>query len=123
LGTRQTGALLTAERECGQTVRSVPHRIIHIQPQAPPKPAEGQACNGCGVCCTAAPCPLGMLISRRRHGACVALAWDAAEMRYRCAVVVAPEDWLPWLPAPLARRLALRWIAAAKGCDSDLQAR
>ncbi|MDT0138632.1 hypothetical protein [Acidovorax sp. PRC11] len=35
----------------------------------------GQPCNGCGLCCLAEPCPLGMLVSRRRHGACVALRW------------------------------------------------
>jgi hypothetical protein len=98
----------------------MPHRTIHIHPLAPPKPAEGTACNGCGVCCAAAPCPLGMWVSRRRTGTCAALAWDGAQARYRCGVVAAPESWLPWLPAALARRLALRWIAAAAGCDSDL---
>jgi hypothetical protein len=35
-------------------------------------------------------------------------------------VLVAPRRWLPWLPATLARRLAWRWIAAARGCDADL---
>ena len=99
----------------------MPHRVIHIHAQAPRKPAEGRACNGCGVCCATAPCPLGMWVSRKRVGACKALRWDDAGRHYRCGVVDEPDRWLPWLPAALARRLALRWIAAADGCDSDLQ--
>ncbi len=51
----------------------------------------------------------------------MALRWDEAGAHYRCGVVDEPGRWLPWLPAGLARRLALRWIAAADGCDSDLQ--
>jgi hypothetical protein len=100
----------------------MPHRIIHIHVQAPPKPVEGQPCNGCGVCCAATPCPLGMWVSRRMKGACAALVWNDEQARYRCGVVAEPARWLPWLPAGLARKLALRWIAAADGCDSDLQA-
>jgi hypothetical protein len=99
----------------------MPHRTILIHAQAPPKPAEGQPCNGCGVCCAAAPCPLGMWVSRRRQGACAALSWDDGQSRYRCGVVAEPQRWLPWLPRGMARRLALRWIAASAGCDSDLQ--
>ena len=98
----------------------MPHRVIYIHTQAPAKPAEGQACNGCGVCCAAAPCPLGIWVSRRLQGRCSALAWDDAQSRYRCGVVAEPAHWLPWLPPALARRWSLRWIAAAHGCDSDL---
>jgi hypothetical protein len=47
-------------------------RIIYLQPAAPPKPAMGAACNGCGLCCLAEPCPLGIWVSRRRTGACKA---------------------------------------------------
>lgn len=71
----------------------------------------GAPCNGCGLCCLAEPCPLGMLLSRRRRGACVALRWSEAEQRYRCGAVAHP-----WLG-----RLARRWIAAGAGCDADLQ--
>lgn len=94
------------------------HAVILLRPDAPPKPPTGQACNGCGVCCAWAPCPLGMVLSRRRQGACRALDWDGE--RYRCGVLVSPGRWLPWLPAGLARRLAWRWIAAARGCDAEL---
>jgi hypothetical protein len=93
--------------------------VILLHADAPRKPAEGQACNGCGVCCAAAPCPVGQILSRRRTGACVALHWAEGERRYRCGVVDDPARHLPWLPRRWGRRLALRWIAAAKGCDSD----
>lgn len=99
-------------------------RVIHIHPEAPPKPALGEPCNGCGVCCLAEPCPLGMLLSARRRGACAALRWDGAACRYVCGAVSEPAAVLPRLLQPLGRvaapllaRLARRWIAAGTGCD------
>ncbi len=89
------------------------HRIIQLHVQAPAKPAEGAACNGCGVCCAAEPCPLGMLLSLRRQGRCRMLVWDDATGRYGCTALAQA----PALVAPLVRR----WIAAGAGCDSDLQ--
>jgi hypothetical protein len=103
----------------------MPPRVIHLHPAAPPKPAEGAPCNGCGVCCAAEPCPVGMVVSRRRRGPCRALSWDEGEGRYRCGMASDPSRVLRWLPgalSPLVRRLSLRWIAAARGCDSDLEA-
>ena len=93
--------------------------LLHLQ--APPKPEPGRPCNGCGVCCAAAPCPLGIWLSRRRQGACVALSWSEEDGIYRCGALAEPARWLPWLPARANAALARRWIAAAKGCDSDLQ--
>lgn len=87
----------------------VHHIAIFIHPQAPTKPRVGAACNGCGVCCLVEPCPLGMLLSRRRTGACVAVQWCDEVGQYRCAAARGP-----W--AILARR----WIAVGVGCDSDL---
>lgn len=98
-------------------------RVILIQPLAPPKPAVGEPCNGCGVCCASEPCPVGILVSRRLRGACAALRWDESARRYRCGVVEEPRRWLPVLPAAWARRLALRWIAAGQGCDSHVEVR
>jgi len=106
--------------------------IIRIQPQAPVKPPEGAACNGCGVCCLVEPCPLGVVLSRQRRGACSALRWQEASHQYRCGAIVNPQEtlerslpralrWLARPTAPLLRRLALRWIAAGAGCDSSLE--
>lgn len=87
-------------------------QIIHIHPEAPPKPAFGAPCNGCGVCCLAEPCPLGMLLSRRRRGACVALRWSVPAGRYECGALVR---------LPFMRRWVARWIAAGQGCDASLE--
>lgn len=108
------------------------NHTIHIHPLAPQKAAVRAACNGCGVCCLYAPCPLGMVLSRRRSGACAALRWDTALAQYRCGAIVEPHDVLAqalprWLRgvapmlAPLLRRLGRRWIAAGTGCDSSLE--
>lgn len=105
---------------------------IHIHPLAPAKVAVGAPCNGCGVCCVVAPCPLGMVLSGRRNGACAVLRWDAALLQYRCGAIVAPRDvlahalpeglrWLAIALAPVLRRLGSRWIAAGTRCDSNLE--
>ena len=111
-------------------------QIIHIEPLAPAKPALGAPCNGCGVCCLAEPCPLGMLLSRKRAGACMALRWSAAAQQYRCGAMVASKEVLvaalpvalrwtasAWVPvaAQVLGRLARRWVAAGIGCDSTLE--
>ncbi|MET0383550.1 MAG: hypothetical protein ABW032_09020 [Burkholderiaceae bacterium] len=99
------------------------HQVIRIHADAPAKPSAAAPCNGCGVCCAAEPCPIGALISRRRTGACRALSWNADDARYVCGLAAAPRSVLPWLPralAPPVRRLTLRWISAASGCDSSL---
>ncbi len=107
------------------------HTIL-IHPLAPAKVPVGAPCNGCGVCCLFAPCPLGMLLSRRRSGACEALRWNSEQTQYRCGAIVASRDvmaqalphgarWLAPTLAPVLRRLSLRWIAAGIGCDSSLE--
>jgi hypothetical protein len=98
------------------------HRVIHIHPAAPPKPAEGQPCNGCGVCCAAEPCPVGMVVSRRRTGACRALVWSDDASRYLCGLIAEPQRFVraTWL-AGVVSRLARRFVAAGIGCDSDLE--
>ncbi|HEY9108389.1 MAG TPA: hypothetical protein VIN58_17060 [Roseateles sp.] len=89
-----------------------PERVIQIHPDAPPKPAVGQPCNGCGVCCLAEPCPLGVVLSRRFKGACVALQWDGA--RYLCGALTAqPNGVRGWL--------VRRWISSGSGCDCSLE--
>lgn len=106
-------------------------QIIHIEPQAPSKPLPGQPCNGCGVCCLYEPCPLGRMLSRRRHGACIALRWEAALAQYRCGAMTQPQavlrttlptglGWLAPVLLPVLQRLAARWIAAGQGCDCNL---
>lgn len=107
-------------------------QLILIHPVAPPKPVVGMPCNGCGVCCLIEPCPLGVVLSARRHGACVALRWQDDGQNYRCGAVTDPEEVLrnvlprfmrclaPRSPRLLAR-LARRWVAAGTGCDCRVE--
>jgi hypothetical protein len=74
---------------------------------------------------------LGVVLSGRRHGACVALRWHGEGHQYRCGAlsaplavlqrVLPPSMWrlAPWLSPSLAR-LAKRWIAVGQGCDSSV---
>ncbi len=107
-------------------------RIIHIQPEAPAKPVWGAPCNGCGVCCLAEPCPVGVVLSTRRKGACSALVWAADALVYRCGAIAEPRAvlarvlpaWARGLAVPLAPLLRVttpRWISAGSGCDSTLE--
>lgn len=104
-----------------------------MESAAPPKPLEGQACNGCGVCCLTEPCPLGVVLTGRRTGACDALRWDADQHIYRCGAMSEAQAVLSHrLPNVLQRivplvawglpRLASRWISAGRGCDCSLEA-
>nr|WP_315226599.1 hypothetical protein [uncultured Albidiferax sp.] len=99
-------------------------QVLHLHPTAPAKPAVGASCNGCGVCCVSAPCPLGIVLSGRRTGACAALRWEDAQARYVCGAISQPADVLSprwrWA-APWLGRWARRWVAAGIGCDSTLE--
>lgn len=98
----------------------LPH-VIRIQAEAPAKPALGDACNGCGICCLTEPCPLGALLSLRIKGPCKALQWSQAQHRYFCGAVgdhAAGEGGINGLRA----RLVQRWIASGSGCDCELEA-
>ncbi|MBU0916912.1 hypothetical protein [Aquabacterium parvum] len=107
-----------------------PHQVIHIHPEAPPKPPEGAPCNGCGVCCLAEPCPVGMLVSRKRRGACDLLRWSDAQGRYVCGLL-ADGDASAGAQAggarsrSLWRRLWQAWarrlISAGSGCDASIE--
>jgi len=97
-------------------------QTLLLHADAPPKPAEGAPCNGCGICCAAERCPVACLFLPRREGACAALEWDAEQRRYRCGMVVHTADYVRWLPRRWQGR-AGKWfasrIAAGKGCDFD----
>lgn len=107
-------------------------QTIAVHADAPAKPQTGQPCNGCGICCLYQPCPLGILLSGRRQGACAAVRWQGPLNRYQCGAMVAPRDVLEEaLPlalhglagglASMLPRLARRWIAAGVGCDSTIE--
>jgi len=100
----------------------MPQRTILLPPAAPPKPAAGRPCNGCGVCCAVETCPVARVVLLRRRGPCPALEWQGD--LYRCGLLARPRHYLPWLPDrwdAFARRLLGRWIAAGRGCDSTAE--
>lgn len=97
-------------------------QTIHVHREAPPKPAEGEPCNGCGVCCMLETCPVARLRFLQTKGPCPALQWLDDEKRYLCGLLVEPGKYFGWLPAKrndTARRLFARWISAGQGCDCD----
>ena len=94
---------------------------IEIHPLAPAQPRTGEPCNGCGVCCLAFPCPLGMVLSLKRMGRCSALRWSDAERRYLCGAISDASSTLPWglkWLAPRLSQVARRWVASGIGCDT-----
>jgi hypothetical protein len=90
------------------------HRTVMIHSAAPAKPSQGQACNGCGVCCAAEPCPVGVLVSRRRSGACSALVWNESQSRYVCGILAKVRSGVI---GRMTERWVRRMIAAGQGCD------
>lgn len=93
-------------------------QIVYVHPDAPNKPALNQACNGCGLCCAAEPCPVAMFWLWQFKGACRALLWQ--ENRYVCGLVREPQNYIVWLPqrwrAWFGKRV-LRRISSGVGCD------
>ena len=99
--------------------------VIWLHPRAPSKPLEGAPCNGCGVCCTAAPCPLGVLWSWKLEGRCKALQWDDGRSRYVCGLLASPET-MAMAHSPISvwvvTQVVSRWISSGSGCDCSLDA-
>gem|GEM_PF-6887865 len=100
-------------------------QVIRLHLAAPAKPPEHQPCNGCGVCCAVAPCPIGAVVSRRLEGPCDALVWVDDPGLYRCGLIARPEAHWPRMlhhAAPWLAGLARRYVSAGSGCDSSLSA-
>ena len=52
------------------------------------KPRYGDPCNGCGMCCQEAPCPLGKIIFDQFQGPCPAIELDGDKVT--CGLVANP---------------------------------
>ncbi len=101
-----------------------PSRVIPIRADAPAKPPYGAACNGCGICCLAAPCPVSSVLLAHRNGPCPALVWQETGKLYRCGMLQAPSQHSNWLPRwldPMLIRFVRRWLALDIGCDASLE--
>lgn len=99
-----------------------------------PKPTFGQACNGCGYCCTVQPCQLAREFLNCHTGPCVAL--ETQQERHICGLVRNPLAYLykvmnpmadvplldPPPPSESAARLSADIASAlglGMGCDAD----
>lgn len=95
------------------------------------KPTHGKPCNGCGLCCMAQVCDLGLTLGDDQH--CKALIHEG-QGRFSCGLVADPYRYLPpesiegWLAidrlSPGSGESALKAmnaeaLGAGKGCDSD----
>jgi hypothetical protein len=85
------------------------------------KPAQGQPCNRCGVCCTRELCSIAMSIFRPGagdwyphspdwSGPCPALE-SAADGQTNCGVFTQPERYIIANPETIAERLTI-----GRGC-------
>lgn len=79
------------------------------------KPAYGQPCNGCGLCCLEELCPLGQIVFQRVRGPCPALSASGGAMV--CGLVAEPTRYRPGDAVSLAEA-ALMLIGAGVGCDA-----
>lgn len=99
-------------------------RVIWLQAAAPSKPAVGEACNGCGVCCAIETCPVSRVFLWQWRGPCRALEWHAEARHYRCGMLLHASRYLKILPRsfePKFQAWIRRWIAADTACDSSAE--
>lgn len=97
------------------------------------KPSFGQACNGCGYCCSEEPCRLAQEFLHCTKGPCIAL--EQVDGKYSCGLVRNPlgylykaanpaSDFSPLSEAPLSEeghQLSIEIATAlglGQGCDS-----
>lgn len=90
----------------------------------PDKPAIGEPCNGCGLCCRLEVCSVGSFAlglvpeyGQRAPGPCPALTQDGEG--WTCGVMKRPTDWLPGHsrgPTVIRQAWAVL-IGAGIGCD------
>jgi hypothetical protein len=89
---------------------------------APAKPLYGDPCNGCGLCCLEAQCPLSEIMFGVRER-CPALE-ELPAGGYGCGLASSPERYTPMAPAmrPVAREAFALLIGAGSGCDGSATA-
>ncbi len=84
-------------------------------PNLPPKPREGERCNGCGICCAVEVCTIGKAAFPGAPAPCPALKLAPDGSRTYCLIVqVEAESGRPTILADA--------LGVGKGCDSDAAA-
>lgn len=84
---------------------------LQVLETAPEKPRKGEPCNGCGFCCAAEVCEIGLAaMGPDTQAPCPAM--EFSEGRFWCGIVKA-EDELGVFP------LVRLMLGIGKGCDAD----
>jgi hypothetical protein len=85
------------------------------------KPPFGSPCNGCGLCCREALCPIAVGIFGPITAPCPALVRDGAKQV--CGVIAAPSRFVPELVdvhgAKAISSAAALLLGSGIGCDSQ----
>lgn len=92
---------------------------VELHPLSPEKPVYGAPCNGCGICCAAAPCPVAFVFLFQFRGKCRALLWQGD--RYVCGMVFSPDHYVKLITGRWREsggRFFASRIASGAGCDS-----
>ncbi len=84
----------------------------------PPKPREGEACNGCGPCCAVELCSLAIDIVGATEPPCPVL--EFADGRFWCGAARSPSRYfdLPAFSDRFMRPLVHRALSIGEGCDA-----
>jgi len=87
--------------------------VIPLQ-TAPEKPGFGSPCNGCGFCCAAEVCKLGLHVyGEEQQAPCPAMEFE--DGRFWCGVMRSAEKLLP----PSEFNFLKLSMGVGIGCDSD----
>lgn len=95
---------------------------IALPMTAPEKPAYGQPCNGCGLCCAAEPCAVAVEFLGETEGPCRAMEFEAG--RFWCGMVRNPgkhiglDDFAANAIRESVGKLVAHMLGVGRGCDS-----
>ncbi len=92
---------------------------VHGVGGPPRKPAEGQSCNGCGLCCAIALCPLAVELLEAAKAPCPAM--EFAEGRFWCGLARRPSRYLgtPRFSDRLLGPMIRTALDIGEGCDAS----
>lgn len=88
--------------------------------QGPPrKPPEGEACNGCGLCCAVELCALAIEFLEAAAAPCPAM--EFADGRFWCGLARRPSRHLgtPAASNRLIRPMVHAALSIGEGCDAS----
>lgn len=94
-------------------------RNLAVQAAMTLKPAFGQPCNGCGMCCIAEQCALSLALFNQQER-CPAL--EEVDGRLACGLVRSTADYVPDLPSwggPALTEAFALMLGAGAGCDGQ----